>query len=133
MVVISQLAKCEADRECEIQNRLGEHESALFLIDEIFARNRIRSVLFTAQVEQLIEVKKESLNDLGQTQIELASKIQFIEEERNDMRKQREEMMHLQMSKQRKDALTQQIQDKEQYLQQLRSSIGLRKDFGKLK
>ena len=48
-----------------------------------------------ASVEQLIEVKKESLNDLGQTQIELASKIQFIEEERNDMRKHREEMMQL--------------------------------------
>ena len=58
-----------------------------------------------AQVEQLIEVKKESLNDLGQTQIELASKIQFIEEERNEMRKQREEMMALQIAKQKKDAL----------------------------
>ncbi len=95
MMIMTDLAKCESTRECEIQYRLGEHESALFLIDEIFARNRIRSVLFTAQVEQLIEVKKESLNDLGQTQIELASKIQFIEEERNEMRKQREEMMQL--------------------------------------
>ena len=38
-------------------------------------------------------MKKESLNDLGQTQIELASKIQYIEEERNEMRKQRDEMM----------------------------------------
>lgn len=75
MMLMNDLAKCEATKECEISNRLGEHESALFLIDEIFARNRIRSVLFTAQVEQLIEVKKESLNDLGQTQIELASKI----------------------------------------------------------
>ena len=52
-----------------------------------------------AQVEQLIEVKKDSLNDLGQTQIELASKIQFIEEERSEMRKEREEMIQLQMSK----------------------------------
>lgn len=65
MVLLTDLAKCEATRECEISARLGEHESALFLIDEIFARNRIRSVLFVAQVEQLIEVKKESLNDLG--------------------------------------------------------------------
>lgn len=48
-------------------------------------------------------MKKESLNDLGQTQIELASKIQFIEEERNEMLKQRDEMMQLQKSKQRKD------------------------------
>ncbi len=65
MMIMTDLAKCESTQECEIQYRLGEHESALFLIDEIFARNRIRSVLFTAQVEQLIEVKKESLNDLG--------------------------------------------------------------------
>ena len=67
MNLINQIAKYESDYECLIQNKLGEHESALFLIDEIFSRNRIRSVLFTAQVEQLIEVKKESLNDLGQT------------------------------------------------------------------
>ena len=44
---------------------LGEHENALFLIDEIFIRNRIRSIEFMAQVQQLIEVRKESLNDLG--------------------------------------------------------------------
>jgi len=75
MTLINQIAKYESNTESHIQNKLGEHESALFLIDEIFSRNRIRSVLFTAQVEQLIEVKKESLNDLGQTQIELASKI----------------------------------------------------------
>ena len=104
-LLLTDLAKCDATLECEISQRLGEHESALFLIDEIFARNRVRSVLFMAQVEQLIEVKKESLNDLGQTQIELASKIQFIEEERNEMRKQREEMMQLQIAKQKKDAL----------------------------
>lgn len=65
MTLLTDLAKCEAGRECEVSSRLGEHESALFLIDEIFSRNRIRSVLFMAQVEQLIEVKKESLNDLG--------------------------------------------------------------------
>ena len=79
--------------------RLGEHEAALFLIDEIFSRNRIRSELFIAQVEQLIEVKKESLNDLGQTQIELAGKIQFINEERNEMHKQRDAMIELQQAK----------------------------------
>ena len=67
MSLMNQLAKYEQNIESSIQNKLGEHESALFLIDEIFSRNRIRSVLFTAQVEQLIEVKKESLNDLGQT------------------------------------------------------------------
>ena len=65
MTLLTDLAKCEACRECDLQLRLGEHESALFLIDEIFFRNRIRSVQFMAQVEQLIEVKKESLNDLG--------------------------------------------------------------------
>ena len=67
MILLNNMAKFESSNECEVASRLGEHESALFLIDEIFARNRIRSVLFTAQVEQLIEVKKESLNDLGQT------------------------------------------------------------------
>ena len=65
MVMLTNLAKDEATREADCTQRLGEHESALFLIDEIFSRNRIRSVLFMAQVEQLIEVKKESLNDLG--------------------------------------------------------------------
>ena len=132
MVLLNNLAKCTATHESDVTTRLGEHEGALFLIDEIFSRNRIRSVLFMASVEQLIEVKKESLNDLGQTQIELASKIQFIEEERNDMRKQREEMMQLQQSKQRKDALTEENHEKEQRITQMRNALGLKKDFLKL-
>ena len=65
MVLLNDMAKCESTHESEVTSRIGEHESALFLIDEIFSRNRIRSVMFMAQVEQLIEVKKESLNDLG--------------------------------------------------------------------
>ena len=121
MVMLTNLAKDEATREADCTHRLGEHESALFLIDEIFNRNRIRSVLFMAQVEQLIEVKKESLNDLGQTQIELASKIQFIEEERNEMLKQKEEMMALQQSKQKKDALFSENQEKEQRINLMRN------------
>lgn len=40
-----------------------------------------------AEVENLIQIKKETLTDLGLTQIELASKIQFIEEERLEMHK----------------------------------------------
>ena len=81
------------------------------MIDEIFIRNRIRSVYFMAQVQQLIDIKKDTLNDLGQTQIELASKIQFIEEEKRDMEKQRTEMMNLCEMKKRKEDLKQEIQD----------------------
>ena len=49
------------------------------------------------------------------------------------MRKQREEMMQLQMSKQRKDQLTLENQEKEQRITYLRNALGLRKDFGKTK
>ena len=48
------------------------------------------------------------------------------------MRKQREEMQNLQMSKQRKDQLTEENQEKEQRIQQMRVALGLRKDFGKV-
>ena len=75
------------------------------MIDEIFIRNRTRSVHFMAQVQELINFKKETLNDLGQTCIELASKISFIEEEQRDMRKQRDEMMKLCNLKMEKERL----------------------------
>ena len=45
------------------------------MIDDVFIQNRIRSVNFMAEVEHLIQIKKETLTDLGLTQIELASKI----------------------------------------------------------
>ena len=47
------------------------------------------------EVKQLIENKRELLGDLGLTQIQLASKTQFIEEEKVDMRKRRQEMVTL--------------------------------------
>ena len=75
MALITDQTRYEGSNESEVYRRLGEHEGALFLIDEIFIRNRVRSVVFMAQVQNLIEIKKEALNDLGQTQIELASKI----------------------------------------------------------
>ena len=50
MGLLTDLARCEATRECEISQRLGDHESSLFLIDEIFSGNRIRSVMFMDQV-----------------------------------------------------------------------------------
>jgi len=74
---------------------LGDLEKALFVIDDVFVRNRERSVLFMEEVKQLIENKRELLGDLGLTQIQLASKTQFIEEEKVDMRKRRQEMVTL--------------------------------------
>jgi hypothetical protein len=62
---MTKLAMYEVTNETENYRMLGEHENALFLIDEIFIRNRLRSVEFMTEVEKLIEVKKESLNDLG--------------------------------------------------------------------
>ena len=53
---------------------MGEIEKALFVIDEVFVKNRERSVSFMDEVTQLIENKRELLGDLGHTQIELASK-----------------------------------------------------------
>ena len=131
MALITDQTRYEGSNESEVYRRLGEHEGALFLIDEIFIRNRVRSVVFMAQVQNLIEIKKEALNDLGQTQIELASKIQFIEEEQCDMQKQRQEMLHLGEKKLEKEALNIEITEQEQRLAQLRNSMGLSKNFGK--
>lgn len=88
-----------------------EHEKALLMIDGVFINNRVRSVMFTAQVNNQIELKRELLNDLGQTQIELASKIQFITEEQLDMKKQKDEMQFLAQLKQRKEKLALEVQD----------------------
>jgi hypothetical protein len=74
---------------------MGEIEKALFVIDEVFVKNRERSVSFMDEVTQLIENKRELLGDLGHTQIELASKTQFIEEEQLEMKKKRNEMVIL--------------------------------------
>ena len=46
---------------------LGDLEKALFVIDDVFVRNRERSVLFMEEVKQLIENKRELLGDLGLT------------------------------------------------------------------
>lgn len=66
---------CEHIQSKNLQLRLGENEKALFMIDDVFIQNRLRSVMFTKEVEDLIQIKKETLTDLGLTQIELASKI----------------------------------------------------------
>ena len=58
-----------------VQPDCDVYETAFFMIDDIFIQNRIRSVEFMAEVQDLINFKKETLTDLGQTQIELASKI----------------------------------------------------------
>eukprot|EP00351_Strombidinopsis_sp_SopsisLIS2011_P002176 CAMPEP_0116873568 /NCGR_PEP_ID=MMETSP0463-20121206/4792_1 /TAXON_ID=181622 /ORGANISM="Strombidinopsis sp, Strain SopsisLIS2011" /LENGTH=77 /DNA_ID=CAMNT_0004515867 /DNA_START=1111 /DNA_END=1344 /DNA_ORIENTATION=- len=55
----------QTDAECIMQ--ISEHEKALFMIDEVFIRNRVRSLLFMAEVESVIDIKKESLNDLALT------------------------------------------------------------------
>lgn len=65
MSLLVDQARYASANECAIFKRLGEHERALFVIDDIFIRNRVRSVLFMAQAEYLIDIKKESLNDLG--------------------------------------------------------------------
>ena len=62
-------------------DKINKLDKALITIDEFFIKNRVRSVLFMAEVEHLINTKKESLSDLDRTQIELASKIQFTEKE----------------------------------------------------
>lgn len=94
--------------------RISEHEKAILMIDDVFIQNRMRSVMFMGEVEHQIQIKKESLNDLGQTQIELSSKIQFIVEEQLDMRKQRDEMLYLQEMKQKKESLAEDLQEQEQ-------------------
>lgn len=83
---------------------------ALLKIDDIFINNRNRSVLFRGEVEYQIQQKKDTLNDLGQTQIELESKIQFIVEEQLEMRKQRAEMLLLQEMKLKKEMLAEELQ-----------------------
>jgi hypothetical protein len=88
---------------------LGDLEKALFVIDDVFVRNRERSVLFMEEVKQLIENKRELLGDLGLTQIQLASKTQFIEEEKVDMRKRRQEMVTLGAMKTQQQELSQNI------------------------
>ena len=65
MALVTDLSRYEGSNESDVYRRLGDHEGALFLIDEIFIRNRVRSVVFMAQVQNLIEIKKEALNDLG--------------------------------------------------------------------
>jgi len=47
--------------------RMGDIEKALFVIDEVFVKNRERSVSFMDEVTQLIENKRELLGDLGHT------------------------------------------------------------------
>lgn len=83
------------------------------MIDDVFIQNRLRSFFFTSEVEKQIEDSKQSLNDLGQTQIELSSKIQFIEDEKVDMQKSKDEMFYLQDRKQAKDLLAEEIQEQE--------------------
>lgn len=64
------------------------------------------------------------MNDLGQTQIELASKIQFIEDEKHDMQKQKKEMLYLQEMKNKKEHLAEELQEQEQRIAMLRKVLG---------
>ena len=76
-------------------------------------------------------MKKDTLNDLGQTQIELASKIQFIEEEKREMRKQRQEMMVLCELKMKKESLSLEIQEQEVRISMLKNVLGISRKVGK--
>lgn len=102
---------CESIGDPESSTVIGEHEKAILMIDDIFIQNRIRSVQFMIEVENLIQIKKETLTDLGKTQIELASKIQFITEERLEMQKNKDEMFHLMEIKQNNITLAEALQD----------------------
>ena len=51
----------------ETSSAMGDLEKALFVIDDVFVRNRKRSVLFMDEVKSLIENKRELLGDLGLT------------------------------------------------------------------
>ena len=51
----------------ETASAMGDLEKALFVIDDVFVRNRKRSVLFMDEVKSLIENKRELLGDLGLT------------------------------------------------------------------
>lgn len=76
-------------------------------------------------------MKKDTLNDLGQTQIELASKIQFIEEEQREMRKQRQEMMVLCELKMKKESMSLEIQEQEVRISMLKNVLGISRKVGK--
>jgi hypothetical protein len=78
---------CESLEKQSVHFKIGENEKAIFMIDDVFIQNRVRSVKFMSEVEHLIQVKKETLTVLGESQIELSSKIQSIEEDRLDMKK----------------------------------------------
>lgn len=67
MEVLSDLSRQEAANHLGMLQKINQHEKALFMIDQIFIRNRTRSVHFMAQVQELIDIKKDTLNDLGQT------------------------------------------------------------------
>ena len=49
--LMTKLAMNEVTKTTMNYKLLGEHENSLFLIDEIFIKNRLRSVEFMAQVE----------------------------------------------------------------------------------
>ena len=48
MALVTDLSRYEGSSESDVYRRLGDPEGALFLIDEIFIRNRVRSVVFMA-------------------------------------------------------------------------------------
>ena len=78
-----------------------------------------------AEVKSLILLKQETLTDLGQTQIELASKIQFINEERLEMQKQKDEMFLLSEMKMSNDLIAEELQEQETRISNLKKVLGL--------
>lgn len=82
-----------------------------------------------AEVKSLILLKQETLTDLGQTQIELASKIQFINEERLEMQKQKDEMFLLSEMKMSNDLIAEELQEQETRISNLKKVLGLHRKW----
>ena len=106
----SYLLNSLSEFEQEHQN-LSTHayELILFMIQHIFKQNRMPSINFMAEIDQFMNSQMEERNQLTNTQNELTSKVQAIEEEKREMRKQIDEMRQLCDLKEKKDLYVQEI------------------------
>ena len=96
------------------------HEIIFFGVQHIIDQNRLPSVNFMADIEQYIQSQHEETSQLNNTQNELTSKLQAIEEEIREMRKKIDEIKQVCDLKESNQQVQQNISSLEIKLAQLK-------------
>ncbi|TNV86558.1 hypothetical protein FGO68_gene998 [Halteria grandinella] len=107
------------------QRRLSLHEKYVLMINQVFERNRLKSLQFISDIKEIVTERQDQLVDLKLNFDELIIKDKQIEDDIEQMKRQINEMTNLANMRKERDYLNEDIQDTELRITQLKKVLGI--------